>query len=120
MECPGLHCDGCGSGGGFPWGLAAGLLAAAAVAAFVLSHLVVIAAGAMVVLAVTAGAVRFLYRYVIVGQPLARSAALPAVITVHAVTSPQSQTAIGAALPANDRPGGYVVLAREPGIEVPR
>src|ERR1035438_755319 len=72
-------------GSGFPWGLAAGLLAAAAVAMFVLAHLVVIAIGAVVAMAVTAGSVRFLHRFVIVGRPQTRRPALPAVVTVHAV-----------------------------------
>ena len=116
MGCPGLHCDGCGGGSGFPWALAAGLLAAAAVAMFVLAHLVIIAVGATVALAVMAAYMRFLYRYVIVGRPQTRHAALPAVITVHAVTAPRYQAAVGAARPpASDRTDAYAVLARQPG-----
>jgi hypothetical protein len=42
------------------------------------------------------------------------------VVTVHAVTAPRYQTAIGAAPAADDQTGAYVVLVREPGIEVPR
>jgi hypothetical protein len=69
---------------------------------------------------VMAAYMRLLYRFVIVGRPQTRHAALPAAVTVHTVTAPRYQAAIGAASPASDRTGAYVVLAREPGIEVPR
>ena len=156
-RCPGLHCDGCGSGGGPTAGAVIALIALAAfiaarhtiehaavdvlhaieigliaLAALTVAGLVTAAviaaerarrrrrACATLPAAVPAGSVRFWHRSVIAGRPQTRRPALPAVVTVHAVTAPRYQTAIGAAPAADDQTGAYVVLVREPGIEVPR
>lgn len=156
-RCPGLHCDGCGSGGGPTAGavialiaLAAfiaarhtiehaavdvlhaveiGLIALAALTVAGLATAAVIAAErarrrrracAALPAAVPAGSVRFWHRSVIVGRPQTRRPALPAAVTVHAVTAPRYQAPIGAAAPANDRTDAYEVPTREHGIEVSR
>jgi hypothetical protein len=75
-------------GSGFPWELAAGLLAAAAVAVFVLAHLAVLAIGLPSVAAVTGVAVQFLRRYMVLDFAPRRVRAAVALQAVAAAQRP--------------------------------
>ena len=87
FRCPGLHCDGCGDGGGLAsiLALVPAALAAVAVEVFVLAHLVAIAAGVAVLAVVTLAAVLFLRRFMVVDWAPGR---VPAALPVPATALP--------------------------------
>jgi hypothetical protein len=92
FRCPGLHCDGCGDGGGLAsiLALVPAALAAVAVAVFVLAHLVAIAAGVAVLAVVTLAAVLFLRRFMVVDWA---PAALPVPATALPVAAAEAVSA---------------------------
>jgi hypothetical protein len=92
FRCPGLHCDGCGDGGGLAsiLALVPAALAAVAVAVFVLAHLVAIAAGVAVLAVVTLAAVLFLRRFMVVDwAPAALPVTALPVAAAEAVSAPR-------------------------------
>jgi hypothetical protein len=96
FRCPGLHCDGCGDGGGLAsiLALVPAALAAVAVAVFVLAHLVAIAAGVAVLAVVTLAAVLFLRRFMVVDWAPGRvQAALPVLATALPVPAAEAVSA---------------------------
>jgi hypothetical protein len=96
FRCPGLHCDGCGDGGGLAsiLALVPAALAAVAVAVFVLAHLVAIAAGVAVLAVVTLAAVLFLRRFMVVDwAPRRVPAALPVPATALPVPAAEAVSA---------------------------
>jgi hypothetical protein len=108
MGCPGLHCDGCGSGG-LPVALIAGAAGIGLVTWFVLANLVVIAIGLAVAAGITAGSVIFLKRFAVLDwREYAPRPALP--LTVTAEINRERHQAVGEPRQAIEAPAQHVHL----------